>query len=71
MTMTFIKAGAGINVDHDFTRIMALTPIYDITPTHKPRIVTGWIGGNLLHPCGFMRHDKVRVIVDKSYLVTE
>jgi hypothetical protein len=62
ITMATIKAGWGVNVGQDFTRVMVDTPI-EITDW-RGRFAYGYIKGDPNHALGFMRADRVRVYVD-------
>lgn len=64
--MATIKAGTGVHVDLDFTRLMVDTPI-EITE-RRGRYVYGWIVGDKAHARGFMRRDRVKVETTREYI---
>ncbi len=63
--MRTIKAGWGITVGQNFTRLETDTPFeLDATAQH-PRCYYGWIAGDPDHRLVFMRLLRIRVMVDK------
>ncbi len=71
--MVFIKAGTGINVGNDFTRLTEDTPIEIDTKAYKRRSfdVVGTIAGQPDSKLGFMRSARVRVLTELKYLVVK
>lgn len=67
-----IKAGTGVHVDLDFTRLMVDTPLEVDQAAMKharPFEVWGWIAGDATSRLGFMRRVKVRVCTERKYVV--
>jgi hypothetical protein len=62
MTVT-IKAGWGVNVGHDFVRMVVDTPME--LDYRRGRFYYGYIKGDPNHKLGFMRVDRVRVHADE------
>lgn len=65
----FIKAGTGINVDYDFTRLITDTPC-EIEMTRQCYPHQAWVtfAGDANAQLGFMRQKKIRVLVERKYL---
>lgn len=67
--MTIIKAGTGVNIGQDFTRLMVDTPIdIDAKAYSRPLEAHGWIAGDPGSHLGFMRAPRVRVTVQRRFL---
>lgn len=61
-----IKAGTGVNVGYDFTRLLADTPM-EVTEV-RGQLIFGTIAGTPDHPRGFMRSARVHVQTDKRFV---
>ena len=63
---TFIRKGYGFDVQGNFARARADTPI-ELAPSEyaKPGCIIGYIAGDPAHQFGFMRSTRVRVHVQK------
>lgn len=68
MRVGIIKAGTGVDVGYDFTRLMEDTPL-EITES-RGIYYYGYVAGRKDHPRGFMRSDRVQVRVQKQYVST-
>lgn len=69
--MAYIKAGTGVDVDCDFTRLMVDTPIEIDAAAMKrarPQEVWGWIAGDMASPRGFMRKPRVKVCTQRRFV---
>jgi hypothetical protein len=68
--MTYIKAGFGFDVGHDFFRAMADIPI-KLAPAEyaKAGYVIGYIAGDLQSRLGSTRKPRVRVHVRHSGII--